>query len=484
MSVDFVRPEVKAKQAAWKMVRDCVAGSEAVKAGGYVIPVNPHDSSTANRLRNEQRVKRAYYFNATGRTLPALVGIAFSKWPEVKLPGALDPLKQDVDGSGVGLINQSQAAVSEVLQTARAGLLADYPTGGAGRTVAEAEGLGLRPTISLYRAESIINWRTERRGARNLLTLVVLAESYEDWGDDFELETKGQYRVLRLTSEGYKQEVWREARDKGEWQIAEEHIPLDGNGQPWDEIPFTFIGATNNDPAPDQPPLYDLADTNIAHFRNSADHEESLFFAGQAQVWLTGENISEEQIELMEKEGIYVGSRAIGIAPGGVTMLQAQPVSALAEEMRHKVDLMARLGARMVAPGEAVRSATEAASDDKTNNSILSIVCDNVSDAYRKALAWCARFARASGEVDFTIGTEFSGIMFDAQQVTAAMALVQAGKLPETDLWTYLRSIGLIEATKSDDDIRDELETQGGGGLTLDDLPALMGAANGAAGAR
>lgn len=126
MSVEFVRPEVTAKQSAWKLVRDCVAGSEAVKAGGYVIPVNPHDTSPENRLRNEQRVRRAVFFNATGRTLPALLGIAFGKWPEVKLPPGLEHLLDDADGAGVGLINQSQSVVSEVLQTGRAGLLVDY----------------------------------------------------------------------------------------------------------------------------------------------------------------------------------------------------------------------------------------------------------------------------------------------------------------------------------------------------------------------
>ncbi|NLA68309.1 MAG: DUF4055 domain-containing protein [Gammaproteobacteria bacterium] len=468
MSVDFVRPEVRAKQAAWKLVRDAVAGSEAVKGGDYIIPVNPHDESDENRLRNEQRVKRAYYFNATGRTLPTMVGIAFGKWPEVKLPG-LDYLLRDADGSGVGLVNQAQAVVSDVLQTGRAGLLVDYPSGGRGLTVAQAEMAGFRPTVQLYPAEQIINWRSEKVGARNVLTLVVLREGYEDWGE-FTLETRTQYRVLRLIRGRYVQQVYRENPTTGTWEPYQTFAPTDGRSQPFREIPFTFVGATNNDASPDQPPLYDLADLNIAHLRNSADHEESLFFAGQAQVWLTGEHINEEQIALMQKEGMYVGSRSIGIAPGGVTMLQAQPVSALSEEMKHKVELMAQLGARLIAPGQATRTATEAASDDKTSNSVLSIVCDNVSDAYRAALRWVAQFANAGGETDFTISTEFSGVQFDAQQMAQALAAVQSGKLPEADFWSYCRAIGLIAADKTDDEIRDELEAAGPTGPALDDV--------------
>lgn len=483
MSVEYIRPEVKAKQPAWRMVRDCVAGSEAVKAGGYAMPVNSHDTSDANRERNRERVKGAFFFNATGRTLQALVGIAFGKWPEVKLPGALEYLKQDVNGSGVGLINQAQGVVGEVLQTARAGLLTTYPRSAGVASRAEMAEQALRPSIQMYEADSIINWRTERVGARNLLTLVVLKEQHEIPGE-FELEFETQYRVLRLVEGRYVHQVWRKPKGESEYKVAEEYLPTDGAGNPWREIPFAFVGATNNDPAPDSPPLYDLADANIAHFRNSADYEEGLFYAGQPTYWMSGVD-PEEALE-MQKHGMYVGSRSILPLPAGAQagLLQQNPVDGLSEAMKHKVELMASLGARLVAPGEVARTATEAAADDKTSHSVLSIIADNTSDAYRKALAWCAQFHNVAGEVDFSLSTEYGQMQFDAQQVTAAMSLVQAGKLPETDLWTYLRSLGLIEATKSDDDIRDELETQGGGGLTLDDLPALMGAANGAAGAR
>lgn len=473
MSVDYTRQEVLDRKSAWKLVRDAVAGSEAVKDGDYIIPVNPTDITPQNTTRNEQRVKRAVYFNATGRTLPALTGIAFSKWPEVKIPPAMEYLLKDADGSGVGLINQSQLAVSEILQTARGGLLADYPTTAGAVSQADVSSGNVRPIINFYISDAIINWGTVKRGALTILGLVVLVETIEE-RDDFEIIEIEQRRVLKIgrlsyevdgAPDRYVVQLWRKAVS-GDWIIHEEYAPTDAAGRPWDIIPFSFIGATNNDATPDSPPLYDLADLNIAHFRNSADHEESLFFAGQAQVWLTGQNINEDQIELMQKEGMYVGSRSVGIAPGGVVMLQAQPVSALAEEMKHKVELMASLGARLVTP-DASRTATEAASDDRTSHSVLSIICDNVSDAYRMALTWCARFEGSSEAVDFSLNTEFSNLQFDAQQLQAVVAAVQGGLVPQADFYSYARSIGLIRADKSDGDIRDEIEAQGPQGASV-----------------
>src|SRR5690606_1641699 len=120
----------------------------------------------------------------------------------------LEFLTEDADGAGVGLVNQSQSAVSENLQLGRGGLLVDYPSGARGMTVAAAEAAGLRPTIALYRGEQIVNWRTQKVGARNMLTLLVLQETYEEWGD-FELELKTQYRVLRLRDGVYMQELWK-----------------------------------------------------------------------------------------------------------------------------------------------------------------------------------------------------------------------------------------------------------------------------------
>lgn len=464
--VTFQRPEYKAKLASWKLVRDAVNGSEAVKAGGHIPEVNPHDTSPDNVQRNKDRLRGAVYVNATGRTLAALSGVAFAKWPEIELPAALDYLETDADGSGVGIINQAQLTVNDVMQTARAGLLVDYPNAPVPTSRAQQDAGELRATIAFYAAEAIVNWRTVKRGALTLLGMVVLRETAEEWGG-FERSEIEQYRVLSLgklsteddtAPERYVVQIYR--KGNAGWAITEEYAPKNGGGQPWKVIPFTFIGATNNDSTPDQAPLYDLADLNIAHFRNSADHEESLRFAAQPQVWFTGVDNPEAFMQLMEKNGIYVGSRAIGISPGGVQILQSAPVSALAEEMGTKMDSMAALGARLVSPGEATKTATQAGGDEKTSHSVLSLVCDNVSDAYRKALQWCADFMRISGKVDFTIGTEFAGIQFDAQQMAQALAAVQSGKLPEADFWTYCRSIGLIAADKTDEDIRGEIETQ------------------------
>ena len=52
-----------------------------------------------------------------------------------------------------------------------------------------------------------------------------------------------------------------------------------------------------------------MAALNLAHYRNSADYEDSVFFNGQPQPWMAG--LTEEWRDWLKKEGIVIGSRVI-----------------------------------------------------------------------------------------------------------------------------------------------------------------------------
>lgn len=103
---------------------------------------------------------------------------------------------------------------------------------------------------------------------------------------------------------------------------------------------------------------------------------------------------------------------------------------------------------------------------------MLSLVCDNVSAAYTLALQWaCEMMNTPDEDAALSIPTEFVTDALDAQMLTALLAAVQAGKLPETDYWAKLRESGLIDAEKTDDEIREEVSSQGGSVAGIDDLP-------------
>ena len=84
--------------------------------------------------------------------------------------------------------------------------------------------------------------------------------------------------------------------------------PRQSGGAPWKEIPFIIPGSVNNDPCVDPVTLYDLADVNLAHYRNSADFELNLHIHGSGTLFITS-SMSAEEFKSVNPNGLLMGSQ-------------------------------------------------------------------------------------------------------------------------------------------------------------------------------
>ncbi|MBF6022868.1 DUF4055 domain-containing protein [Lysobacter niastensis] len=455
MTTDYTHPQYDKYSPLWAKTRDACAGEDAVKAKAEVYLPNPDElcqDPVASAARYRAYLRRATYYNATGRTLAGLLGVAFSNLPQVKT--SKKELLQDADGSGVGLVNQAQGVLADVMQTGRGGLLADYSavdevTRKRIKSVWDQEQAGVRAIVCSYSAESILTWETQG----NALTRVVLLESSAVY-EGGEVRYIPQLRELLLAENGYNIKVWQKHSDKGQF------ILKDTFAVGLKFIPFVFVGAINNDAHPDLPPLLDLANLNLAHYRNSADFEESVFLLGQPQLVFTGATQ-----EWKEQAGsIVFGSRAAMVAPpdGDAKLLQVAPNTLAQEAMRDKEGKMQALGARLMAQTEAVKTATQSAAETKAAYSQLSLACDNVSAAYTRVLRWLETWGsgRTSGAF-FAIDTQFNELTLDANAIRETVAAWQAGIVPQSDAIRLLQRLNVIDQEKTVEQVRDEIEGQG-----------------------
>ncbi|BCG66143.1 portal protein [Pseudomonas phage vB_PaeS-Yazdi-M] len=381
--------------------------------------------------------------------------------PVVKVPALLNPLVANATGSGINLTQLSKKAVSLNLAYSRAGILVDYPTteGQGGASVAELEAGKIRPTLYVYAPTEIINWRTIDRGAEEVLSLVVIFETWCVQDDGFEMKNSGQFRVLRLDDEGYYvHEIWREPNPtkadgtkipRGNYQLHEVFKPTDANGNRLDEIPFMFMGSENNDVNPDNPNFYDLASLNLAHYRNSADYEESCYVVGQPTPVLTG--LTEEWVNNVLKGTVNFGSRGGIPLPTGADakLLQAEPNTMLKEAMDTKERQMVALGAKLVEQKEVQRTATEAELEAASEGSTLSSATKNVSAAFEWALKWAARWIGAGDAgVKFELNTDFDIARMTPDERRQIIEEWQKGAITFTEMRTGLRKAGI--ATEDD----------------------------------
>lgn len=421
--VQFVRKEIANKKKQWTVIRDCLEGEQKIKDKGQVYLPYPSTSKPDCDNAEDNRYKaykdRAVFLNVTRRTLYELMAQVFIKEPVVDSVDndLIKYMIENATGNGVSLNQCAKQSLNYALAYAYGGVFVDFPETKGAVSLADFEKGGYRPTITPYSPFDIKNFRVEDVGAEERLTLVVLGENYfEVDADGFEVKERKQLRVLRLADGVYKQVIYRSSTDDGfatvdDFKEYKTIIPTDANGQTLDHIPFFFIGMENNNPYPDNPILYDLASLNIAHYRNSADYENTMFIAGQATLFVSGLNGNKSMtVGSTETPAIKLGSEnAINLNNGGTAgLLQAKADSGLAESMEKKEKQMSAFGAKFLDSDNVAKTAYQVKVENPSQGSILANCADNVSDAYTKALKVAHKLCGLDdSNVLFELNTDF-----------------------------------------------------------------------------
>lgn len=467
---DFIKPELLAMMPVYELVTACYQGERAIKrTTGYnalgahgngggannfsVSPYLPDPSPASEKYevrakRYQDYLNRAVFYNVTRRTVSALVGQIFSKYPTYDL-NELAYLEGDIDGSGESLVQQAKDAAIQCLLKGGGGLLADMPVNNGVTRASMASG-GIRPTISHYERESIINWRVSKVGAVYKLSLLVLSQSYITEDDGYEQKLGEQLLVLRLVDGLAESEILQKI--DGDWVSQGVNKLKDNKGKQLTEIPFYFYGAVNNDAEIDGSPVYDLAELNIAHFRNSADLEESLFIS---QPTLVVSGLTEQWVNDVLDNGIAIGSRSGILLPvgGSAQLLQPDPNDKIQVAMRHKEEQMKALGAKLVESqsGQA-KTALQASQEGADETSVLSTISNNLSDCFTKAIRACGRYVGIATDGLFvTFNTQFNFSKLSPEQIDRLVSLWQGGAITFGELRSQLVESEFANIESSDE---------------------------------
>jgi hypothetical protein len=456
--VSTTHPEYDAMADKWIRMRDTVAGTDAVKAAGTRYLPALKEQSTADY---EAYKTRAKFFNATWKTVEALTGMLFRRPPVIETAESIKPLLQDVTMSGKSFATFAQQIAMESLTVGRVGILVDYPTMSTeGMTAAEAAKLNLRPVMQRYAAESIINWKTAWINNKTVLTLVVLTEDAALEGGEFEHKTEKRYRVLDLSAGAYRVRVFR-INDKGEdEQVGGDIYPL-MNGKPLDFIPFYFLAVDDTTPDIDIPPLIDLADLNLDHYRMSADHKHGLHFTGMPTGVITGYRPKNEN------EKLYIGAESFLVltdteAKAYFLEYTGQGLSSIVEELERTEQQMAVLGARLLtAEKKATETAQTAQIHRAGESSILSSIASTISRALTQALTLFSRWAGSDAECKVELNQEFLSPSITPQELTALVSAWQTGAISMQVLFDSLQKAELIASDLTLEEMQAQIGSEG-----------------------
>lgn len=452
-------PDFDKYQPKWKRCRDVSDGQDAIRAAGEAYLPKLKDETSDDY---KARLKRSNFFNGTWRTLAVLTGMLFRKPPQKDVPSGIETYLEDIDLAGTSLDTFARTVALEVEEVGRVGIMVDHPAveNVEALTVAAAQAQGLRPLIQFYRAESIINWKYARIRNRNQLSMVVLKECISEPDGEFAEKKIDQYRVLDLDAAGeYRVRIFRRENDR-DVQIGSDMYPL-MNGQKLDFIPFRIVGPDGSDSVLDEPPLIDLVDANLAHYQINADYRHGLHFTALPTAVISG------YVPESPNDKLYIGSTSAWVFPdpnatAAFLEFQGQGLSELREALREIKQEMALLGARAIAD-ETKQAETLGATAIKRSgeNSILSAIAIAVSESIEWALTIFAEWAGQSGDVEYQLNRDFMPAMIDAQQLTALVSAVQAGKISDAEFFALMQRGDVIDSEITFEEHQAQVEIDG-----------------------
>lgn len=443
MPVNQPNEEYTAAAERWQTTRDATDGQQAVKGATtrYLPQFIPEDKE-----RYKQYLKFAYYVNVTGRTKRGLVGAVYRKPAEIDLPADLEYLINNANGAGQGLVQISKKTVGECLEVGRQGLLVEYPEAEEGLSREQVIALDLKAYIVSYEAEDIINWATTVINGQEMLSMVVLRETTEKPVDQFTATDETTYRALTLELDdngvtySYHQTIY------GDEGAQESYIPTKADGSVWREIPFIFPGSEDNTPEIDMSPLFDLANINLAQYRNIADREAALRMFSQMSLHIDTGEMSAETWKDLNPKGVMFGASAAIVTNGGgaVNILQASPTDIASVAIKDKAEEMVSVGARLIDKSGINQTAEAARINAASEMSVLDNIVDNVANAYAKAIFYCGEYMGTNTEGStFNINREFFDETMTAQDYMALIQLGDAEYLDNNDIEMVLKRQGL-----------------------------------------
>lgn len=440
MGIESQHPDYAAALEWWQRMADVIAGQDAVhKAGTKYLPKL---SEQTPQEYNAYKL-RAAFFNATGRTIDALHGLMFRKPAAIDAQG-MDDILGDVTMAGQSMESLCAYAGRAILSYGRVGMLVDFPPAvSQSPTVAEAVASGQRPFATMYDAMSVFNWRMSRVRNSYVLTEVRLMESYAVQLDEFTEEHRPQIRVLLLEEGQYLQRIYRKPESGSQWELVEQIVPLQ-NGQPLDYIPFVIIGPQKCSPEVAKPPLLDMADLNLGHYRSTADLEHGAHLTGLPMLFFAG-------IQLGENEKVYVGSQTAVTSPspeadGKWIEFTGQGLEALEKRCEKKEQQMAAMGARMLAPEKRAAEASQTV-EMRTGHetSMLADIAHTLTQGMTTVLGWLRDWQGAQGDATVAINTDYVVSQLSPQDITALVGAWQSGAISKQTLFWNLQQGEVVE---------------------------------------
>ena len=448
-------PAYIAQSARWAVCRETIEGEDAVKAQGEkYLPMASGKDCYSRKMRYEAFKARTPYVNFVGGAHGIMHSMIFRRSPTVRASDSfLDSgLLQDVDGKGRSLYQFASDSVSDLLKTGFGAWLLDIPQAGDAATKYDAEKQGIRPYLTYYPAEAVINFVYDGSAGARKLKLVVIREFVDVYTDEFTAEAHEQWRVLSINDEGfYEQRIYNPIRENGAVVDMDVRVvPVSVNGKQLRYIPIVLLPSE----FPEKPPLFDLSMLNIHHYQLTADYTNGVHMTTVPTGYITGYTPKDDGSD----NDITLGGDAFlteenSEARFGVLSFSGEGLEHCEKAIDKIESQIAGIFMKNIAPDKKTSETAESAYVHRSGeNAKLATFARNVSGKLSQIVQWYEEWNGYEGAVEIHLNYDYETMSLDPNIINSVANISGQGKFPLYCVFYILRQQELIDPDMGYDD--------------------------------
>lgn len=426
MPINKPHSEYERLTPIWLRCRDAFNGDDSIKGSKQVKTYVPELDSHKNKPEAyDAYIGRGVWYGASARARDGLKGAILRKPTLLSeaIENNMEDLLSNIDAQGTAFETYKNRLIDEILEVGRFGILVEIP---------EGDQLQVDPYFVLYEAEKVIFTRYEVINGLKTLVEVRLKEEHQEQDPEdpynwISVEKIRRLSLFEINSDSgnalvYNVEIYGKDKD-GKWLLESDNVPLI-QGSPLNYIPFVI------DEEYKTPPLLDLVNENINHFRVRCDYAHGLHYTGLPTPVICDRGAGQDR-------KFYIGSKAAWklsehgkaffLEFHGTGLKQAR------EELEDSKKQMAVLGARLLENQRAgVEAAETARIRQSGESSVLAGIVDDLDAMLTQAFQIAADWRGYENLEDFTvqINRDFIDTTMDAQEALQLGTMSQSGLLP------------------------------------------------------
>ena len=443
-----------AMASEWTLIDDLIAGTAAMQAGStnYLPKFDKEEQKHYN-----SRVTNSILFSAYGDTVKSICGKPFSKPVKLygDLPVPLDEIENDVDGQGNSLAQLAKDIFFQFVNRGIGHILVDYPStvaeDGTTPNRAQERSARIMPRFINIKPEQLIGWRMEKDASgNNVLTQIRIAETQTEpvgeWGEK-------QVKYIRV----YERDNWR-LYVEGE---KDEYALLTEGPNSLGKVPLVTGYANQTGFLTADPPLRELAETNLAHFRSDSDQRNILHMARTITLFAKGFSTEEtDKIALGPNQIISTSN-----PEGDVKFLEhsGTAIDAGAKDIDKLEDRMMILGLQPFLRRIASQTATGQSIDESRASCDIQAWVMSLERLLRQAYETAAEWIGAKLPEDFKVDI-FNTFDIWVRAMKDVPELIKMRQARELSRQTFLREVkrrALLSETLDIDEEIAAIEAEG-----------------------